>query len=68
MNLNIKSLPEIAKAGIQVPEYDVKKMQEETAENPIWIHFGAGNIFRGYIATTHQDHDISNKDHRPGRS
>lgn len=55
MNLNIKSLPEIAKAGIQVPEYDVKKMQEETAANPIWIHFGAGNIFRGYIARLQDD-------------
>ncbi len=50
MELNIKSLPEISKAGVQVPNYDVSKMHEETAKAPIWIHFGAGNIFRGYIA------------------
>lgn len=38
------------KAGVALPKYDWKKMCDATAKNPIWIHFGAGNIFRGFIA------------------
>jgi len=57
MELSIKGLQEIEswkKAGIQLPSYDVEKMTAETKENPIWIHFGAGNIFRGFIAKLQQ--------------
>lgn len=53
MKLNIPSLKETVfwdKAGIAVPQYDVSAMAEATKEEPIWIHFGAGNIFRCYIA------------------
>ncbi len=60
MELNIKSLKEISTKGVTVPNYDVAKMQEETAKAPIWIHFGAGNIFRGYIARL-QDDLLDNK-------
>ena len=37
-------------AGVKLPEYDITKLRENTAVNPKWIHFGAGNIFRGFIA------------------
>lgn len=37
------------KAGIKLPEYDVKKVSEETKKAPAWVHFGAGNIFRIFI-------------------
>lgn len=36
-------------AGIALPEYDYEAMCKNTIENPTWVHFGAGNIFRGFI-------------------
>lgn len=36
--------------GYEIPQYDRAKLKKETMENPSWIHFGAGNIFRGFPA------------------
>jgi len=41
-------------AGIELPGYDYDKMAADTRENPTWVHFGAGNIFRGFIAVLQQ--------------
>lgn len=41
-------------AGVKLPEYDVQAMIKETKENPVWLHFGAGNIFRGFTAVLQQ--------------
>lgn len=38
------------KASIAIPSYDWKEMSNKTLTKPTWIHFGAGNIFRGFIA------------------
>ncbi|MBO4783529.1 MAG: mannitol dehydrogenase family protein [Lachnospiraceae bacterium] len=52
------------KAGIKMPAFDIAKMKINTAENPVWIHFGAGNIFRGFVAVLQQkllDEGLSDK-------
>ena len=42
-------------AGIKLPQFDVEKMKEATKKNCKWVHFGAGNIFRGFPAARMQD-------------
>lgn len=37
-------------AGYALPGYDHEAMVKATKENPFWIHFGAGNIFRAFQA------------------
>lgn len=41
-------------AGVVLPEYNVNEMIAHTKANPVWLHFGAGNIFRGFIAVLQQ--------------
>jgi Mannitol-1-phosphate/altronate dehydrogenases len=43
-----------AQAGIEALNYDYERMMSLTRENPTWVHFGAGNIFRGFIAMLQQ--------------
>jgi len=51
MKLCIESITNEAalwkEAGVKLPLYDVKAMAEATKKAPTWVHFGAGNIFRG---------------------
>ncbi len=57
MKMNLASLQNTAgwkKAGVTLPAYDVPAMVQRTKEAPIWLHFGAGNIFRGFIASLQQ--------------
>lgn len=37
-------------AGYKLPGYDRAAMIEKTKENPFWLHFGSGNIFRAFQA------------------
>ena len=50
--------------GITLPTYDIEKVAAETKKAPVWVHFGAGNIFRifiGGIADTLISHGASDK-------
>ena len=42
-------------AGYSLPEYDIPAVAARTRENPRWIHFGAGNIFRAFQANVAQE-------------
>ncbi len=58
MKLNEQGLADRAAwqaAGYALPEYDRAKVKAATQENPFWIHFGAGNIFRAYQARVVQE-------------
>ena len=49
MKLTLQGLQEKEQwknAGIGLPSYDIETVAEETKKNPVWVHFGAGNIFR----------------------
>lgn len=46
-NLNRKQWEE---KGYSLPRYDIAQMAKATKENPFWIHFGAGNLFRAFHA------------------
>lgn len=37
-------------SDIKLPEYDLQKLHSATWKEPKWLHFGAGNIFRIFIA------------------
>ena len=57
MILNTKGLKNAEaceKAGYTLPKYDRDAMIAATRENPFWIHFGAGNIFRAFQANVVQ--------------
>lgn len=43
---------------IEIPKYDFKRVKEKTKENPIWVHFGGGNLFRCFHAKI--AHDLLN--------
>lgn len=41
-------------AGIVVPKFSQTAMTDETMENPVWVHFGGGNLFRCFHSTIAQ--------------
>ena len=42
--------PEWAQKGYELPTFDIEAVRAKTHESPVWVHFGAGNIFRAFPA------------------
>lgn len=42
------------KENFVLPKFDRELVTKETIKNPVWIHFGAGNIFRSFPAALQQ--------------
>ncbi len=51
----LKKRKEWETAGYRLPEYDRAAVKERTKKEPVWIHFGAGNIFRAFQANVVQN-------------
>lgn len=41
--------------GYAVPLYNRSEIENNTRKAPQWLHLGAGNIFRAFLAKTHQE-------------
>ncbi len=57
MKLNREGLQDRAAwkaAGVTLPAFGWTQMAEQTKAAPTWVHFGAGNIFRGFVARLQQ--------------
>lgn len=58
MKLNLDSISSQAaewqKAQVTLPRFDIAAMRKTSLEAPRWVHFGGGNIFRGFIASLDQ--------------
>ncbi len=40
--------------AVKLPTYDREAVTAQTKATPTWVHFGAGNIFRGFVAVLQQ--------------
>ena len=41
--------------GYELPKFDIRAVREKTAQEPTWVHFGGGNIFRAFPAAILND-------------
>ncbi|MCM1303812.1 MAG: mannitol dehydrogenase family protein [Lachnospiraceae bacterium] len=59
MKLTLKGLQaqraDYEAAGYRLPSFDYEAIKKNTYERPVWIHFGAGNIFRAFQANVVQN-------------
>jgi len=55
MKLKIENLTAEWKSGYELPKFDVPEMIARTKAAPTWLHMGAGNIFRIFVASAQQD-------------
>ena len=41
--------------GYELPKFDIQAVRQKTHDNPTWVHFGGGNIFRAFPAAILND-------------
>lgn len=51
MKLNLSDLNTSGWGEITLPKYNIGAVRENTRVSPTWLHFGAGNIFSGFISS-----------------
>lgn len=49
------SAVELKERGVRLPAYDVAALKQAGVEQPVWIHFGGGNLYRAFHAQIAQD-------------
>lgn len=49
------SRDELTKMGVKLPAFDVDATRAAGARQPVWIHFGGGNLYRAFHAEIAQD-------------
>lgn len=52
MKLTYKRLSDVEgwkNAGVKLPSYNVEELADRSRRNPLWVHFGIGNIFRIFV-------------------
>ena len=57
MKLNRKNISDSTfwkQNGIKLPTFDIDAVRANTEKNPVWLHFGAGNIFKAFPARIYQ--------------
>lgn len=57
MRLNLEGLKDkkYLKNNYKLPLFNIEEIKQNTKQNPEWVHFGAGNIFRAFPARLHQE-------------
>lgn len=50
----IANKDQYAQIGIKTPDYDFAEVWEKTKQEPVWLHFGGGNLFRAFHAVLQQ--------------
>ncbi len=50
-----ESTDELARMGVKLPSFDVGAARAAGLEQPRWIHFGGGNLYRAFHAQIAQD-------------
>lgn len=55
MKLNLQLLDGLeAGVAVELPSFDVMRIRTQTKQQPGWLHFGPGNIFRAFVAVLQQ--------------
>ena len=49
------NVAEWERKGYVLPKFDIATVRRKTAEEPTWVHFGGGNIFRAFPAAMLND-------------
>jgi len=64
-NLGIKDTKKWLEKNYELPKFNRDEMISNTKENPIWVHYGPGNIFHAYHAVIAQK-ALNNGDMKSG--